>query len=69
MSRWAASRKARFQKPPRLDPVEDLTVRVAHRICAMVYGGVCDCAQRNLGRSCDAMTKAAQAAFAEIRGE
>lgn len=69
MSRWAAARKARLQKPPRLDPVEDLTIRVAHRICAMIYSGVCGCKQRNSQQACDTMKSAAQHAFAEIRGE
>lgn len=69
MNRWANARKARLQKPPQLDPVEDLTVRVAHRICAIVYSQPCTCAQQGLNRVCDAMKLAAQHAFAEIRGE
>lgn len=69
MSRWSAARKARLQKPPQLDPVEDLTIRVAHRICAIIYGGICDCRQQGLNRVCDTMKSAAQHAFGEIRGE
>lgn len=69
MSRWSAARKARLQQPPQLDPVEDLTIRVAHRICAIIYSQPCGCAQRGLDQVCDNMKLAAQHAFAEIRGE
>lgn len=69
MSRWAQARKARLAKPPQLDSVEDLTIRVAHRICAIVYSQPCICAQQGLNRVCDNMKSAAQHAFAEIRGE
>lgn len=68
MSVWSNRRKARQQKPPPIDPVEDLTVRVGHRICQIVYGN-CDCKQRNLNQICDVMRSAAQHAFAEINGE
>lgn len=69
MSRWAAARKARLAKPSQLDVVEDLTVRVAHRICSIVYSQPCNCAQQGLNQVCDNMKLAAQHAFNEIRGE
>lgn len=69
MSRWSAARKARLARPPQLDPVEDLTIRVGQRICAIVYSQPCTCAQRGLNRVCDNMKLAAQHAFSEIRGE
>lgn len=69
MSRWAATRKARLAKPSQLDAVEDLTVRVGQRICAIVYSQPCGCAQRGLNQVCDTMKLAAQHAFSEIRGE
>lgn len=47
-------------------PLDDLTLRVAHRICAAVYNKPCDCAQRRLNQVCDVMRNAAQHAFAEI---
>jgi len=69
MSRWSQARKARLQKPPLLDPVEAMTVRVAHRICAIVYGGGnegCVCARTKRGHCCDNPKLAAQHAMEEI---
>lgn len=68
MSVWSRNRKSRLEKPPQLDPVEDMTVRVAHRICAIVYTS-CDCKRRGRSQACDVMKKAAQEAFAEIAGK
>lgn len=68
MSVWSARRKARNYSPPPPDPKDDLTIRVAHRICAAYYAGVCDCQQRGLQQVCDASKLAAQHAFAEIMG-
>lgn len=52
-----------------LHPVDDLTIRVAHRVCAAVHMRPCDCAQRGLHQVCDVMKNAAQHAFAEIVGK
>lgn len=68
MSIWSRNRKARLQQPPLLDPVEDLTIRVGQRICAIVYSH-CDCKQRGLNQVCDNMRNAAQHVFSEIKGE
>lgn len=65
MSIWANKRKARLQQPAPLEPKEDLTVRVAQRICAIVYSH-CDCKQRGLNQVCDNMKTAAQHAMQEI---
>jgi len=67
-SGFTARRKARLQKPAPPDPKDDLTIRVAHRICQIVYGN-CDCKQRGLNQVCDVMKLAAQHAFGEIIGE
>ncbi len=71
-SRFATRRRAHFEEQQRKnsqpDPIEDLTVRTGHRICAIVYSRPCDCAQRGLRQVCDNMKLAAQAAFAEIAG-
>ncbi len=69
MSRWATRRKARYHKPPQIDAVEDLTRRVAIRICKIVYSGGCACERQGRNMVCDSMKSAAQHAFAEIRGE
>lgn len=69
MTAFTARRKARLQKPAPPDPIDDLTIRVAHRICAAIYSGVCDCHQRGLNQVCDQMKLAAQHVFSEIRGE
>jgi hypothetical protein len=70
MSRWAMVRKARLKKllPPTLDPKDALTVRVAHRICAIVYGGEhgCVCARNGRNQCCDNPKSAAQHAMDEI---
>lgn len=58
-------RLAELARPPKLDPREDLTVRVAQRICAIVYSR-CDCGQRGLKQVCDVMRNAAQHALNEI---
>ncbi len=58
-------RLAQLAGPPPVDPREDLTIRVAHRICAIVYGG-CDCGRRELNQVCDVMKSAAQHAMNEI---
>jgi hypothetical protein len=65
------ARKARLKKllpktPP--DPKEAMTIRVAHRICAIVYGGEegCVCQRQGLGRCCDNPKSAAQHAMDEI---
>lgn len=68
MSVWSNRRKARLQQPAPLEPKEDITIRVAQRICAIVYGG-CDCKQRNLNQVCDTMRTAAQHAMNEILGQ
>ena len=68
MSVFSLRRKARLQRAAPLDPAEDLTIRTAHRICAIVYSK-CDCGQRDMNQVCDTMKTAAQQAFAEIRGE
>lgn len=69
MSGFAARRKARLQKAAPPDPMDGMTVRVAHRICEAVYAGVCDCKQRQRGQICDQMKLAAQHAFNEIMGQ
>ncbi len=70
MSVWSNRRKAALAKPPQIDVVEELTRRVAWRICAAVYQkGVCDCKARGRGQYCEQMKLAAQRAFSEIRGE
>lgn len=68
MSVWSNRRKARVQQPPPLDPKDDLTVRVAQRICQIVYSS-CDCKQRGLNQVCDVMKNAAQHAMQEILGQ
>lgn len=70
-SGFAQRRKARLGKPPPPDPMDGLTVRVAYRICAVVYGdnAGCGCKQRGTGQVCDGMKLAAQQAFAEIAGQ
>jgi hypothetical protein len=68
MSVFSQRRKERLRQlagPPPLDPREDLTIRVAHRICAIVYSR-CDCGQRGLMQVCDVMRSAAQHAMQEI---
>lgn len=69
MSVWANRRKQRQHKPPPSDPVEDLTIRVAHRLCGVIYAKGCDCRQRGLNQVCDIMKLAAQHAFSEIKGQ
>lgn len=69
MSRWANARKARLARPPQLDAVQQLEVRVGHRICEIVHGQACVCKQQGLGHVCDNMKLAAQHAFAEVMGE
>lgn len=66
-------RKARLKKlmPPSLDPKDAMTLRVAYRICAIVYGGDnegCVCKRAGRNQCCDNPKKAAQEAFAEIMG-
>lgn len=65
MSVWSARRKARVQQAAPLDPKDDLTIRVAQRICQIVYSS-CDCKQRGLNQVCDGMRNAAQHAMQEI---
>lgn len=67
MSVFSNRRKARLQAAP-LEPKEDITIRVAQRICAIVYSG-CDCKQRGLNQVCDTMKSAAQHAMQEILGQ
>lgn len=71
MSRWAMARKARLKKilpPAPLDPKDAMTIRVAHRICAIVYGGEdgCICARGTRNQCCDNPKLAAQHAMDEI---
>jgi hypothetical protein len=66
MSVWAHNRKTRLQRPAPVDPVEDMTVRVAQRICSIVYQQ-CLCKQRGLNQVCDNMRLAAQHVFDEIK--
>lgn len=71
MSRWAMVRKARLKKlqPPTLDPKDALTLRVAYRICAIVYGGDnkgCICERNGRSQCCDNPKSAAQHAMDEI---
>ena len=68
MSVWSERRKARQAKPPPLDPKVEMTNRVAYRICAAFYAGICDCERRGRGQVCDQAKLAAQHAFAEILG-
>lgn len=69
MSIWATRRKARQQRPAPLDPKDDLTIRVAHRVCEIIYAQGCLCKQRGLSQVCDQMKLAAQHAMAEIMGD
>lgn len=70
VSRWSQARKeARQNKVPQLDPVQQLEIRVARRICRIIYAEGCACARQGGNRCCDTMKSAAQHAFAEIRGE
>lgn len=69
MSIWRDRRKAAAEarKVPALDPMIEMEVRVARRICAIVYGQ-CQCKgftgpHPNV---CDVMQNAAQAAIDEI---
>lgn len=67
MSVWSKRRKAQLYRPPQLDAIEDLTIRVGQRICQIVYSR-CDCKQRGLNQVCDNMRSAAQHAMQEIMG-
>lgn len=72
MSRWADARKARLAKPPVLDAIADLEVRVGRRICKVIYhnnneGCACEAQGRNM--VCDTMKSAAQHVMQEIMGK
>lgn len=71
MSRWANTRKQRLQRPPVLDAVQDMEIRVARRLCKVVYQNEnkgCACEQQGRNMVCDTMRNAAQHAMAEIMG-
>lgn len=68
---WRPRKKPRHIEPKR-DPVEVMTIRVAHRICSIVYGGGGSCECKNMVNrfdACDNMKVAAQHAFKEIMGQ
>lgn len=67
MSIWSQRRKAKNYQPPPPDPREGLEIRVARRICAIVYSQ-CTCHGHTNGKAnvCEVMRTAAQHAMQEI---